>query len=107
MTRIEIVIDDLVLEGFAPHQRHQIADAIERELSTLGGDVQQALRQAAGVSASSDSVRAADVHVSAQRQAGARDHMGAVGASSTAIGAGVGRSLVQAIVNSGQGVSRG
>jgi hypothetical protein len=33
--RIEVTIDELVLHGFDPRQRHAIADAVERELSRL------------------------------------------------------------------------
>lgn len=34
MMRLELTIDDLVLVGFDPRDRHRIADAIERELAT-------------------------------------------------------------------------
>ncbi len=107
MTRIEIVIDDLVLVGFAAHQRHQIADAIERELSTLSGDAQQALRLAVGRGSSTDAVRAADVGASTGRQTTAHRPVDGDGASSHVIGAGVGQSLVQAIVSNGWGASHG
>lgn len=32
MTRVEFVIDELVLIGFDPHDRHRIADGVERAL---------------------------------------------------------------------------
>ena len=32
--RIEFVIDELVLDGFDPRDRHRIADALERELAS-------------------------------------------------------------------------
>jgi hypothetical protein len=33
--KIELVIDELVLHGFDPRQRHAIADAVEDELTRL------------------------------------------------------------------------
>jgi hypothetical protein len=33
MMRVELTIDELVLEGFDPRDRHRIVDAIQRELS--------------------------------------------------------------------------
>jgi hypothetical protein len=33
--RIDLTIDDLVLDGFDPRDRTRIADAVERELSCL------------------------------------------------------------------------
>jgi hypothetical protein len=33
--RLELTIDDLVLDGFDPRYRHRIADAVERELTGL------------------------------------------------------------------------
>lgn len=35
--RIELVIDELVLHGFDPRQRHAIGDAVARELTQLVG----------------------------------------------------------------------
>lgn len=32
---IHVHIDELMLDGFDPHQRHAIADALERELAAL------------------------------------------------------------------------
>lgn len=34
---IELVIDELVLHGFDPRQRHAIGDAVVRELTRLAG----------------------------------------------------------------------
>jgi hypothetical protein len=36
VTRLEIVIDELVLHGFAPGDRHAIGEALEGELLRLG-----------------------------------------------------------------------
>ena len=39
-SEIELHIEELILDGFAPAERYQVADAIERELTrlvTLGG----------------------------------------------------------------------
>jgi len=35
--KIELVIDELVLHGFDPRQRHAIGDAVSRELTRLAG----------------------------------------------------------------------
>ena len=35
MNRIEIVIDELVLEGFAPSDKYRIGEAVTRELERL------------------------------------------------------------------------
>ena len=36
--RMELVIDELVLHGFDPRQRHAIGDAVEAELARLLGE---------------------------------------------------------------------
>lgn len=33
--RVDIVIDELVLHGFAPGDRHAVAEALQRELAAL------------------------------------------------------------------------
>jgi hypothetical protein len=33
--RLELTIDDLVLDGFDPHDRQLVADAVERELTAM------------------------------------------------------------------------
>ena len=38
MKRIEVNIDELVLHGFAPRDRHRIKAAVERELGRLLGE---------------------------------------------------------------------
>ena len=39
MTRLELSIDELVLVGIAPADRHRLADEIERELTRIAVDV--------------------------------------------------------------------
>lgn len=38
MTRVDLRIDELVLDGVAARDRHRVADAIERELARLIAD---------------------------------------------------------------------
>ncbi len=99
MTRIEFVIDELVLVGFAPGDRHRIADAVARELATLGTDAQHALRHAAMSGGLTSTLRAPDVSV------GGALHHGVP--SGDAIGTGVGRAIASAIANTGGGASHG
>jgi hypothetical protein len=39
VTRLELSIDELVLVGIAPADRHRLADEIERELTRIAVDV--------------------------------------------------------------------
>jgi hypothetical protein len=39
MTRLELSIEELVLFGFAPAERHRLADEIERELSRIAVEI--------------------------------------------------------------------
>jgi hypothetical protein len=50
--RIEFVIDELVLDGFDPRDRHRIGDAIESRLAALvsPGDVGDLVARAASLS---------------------------------------------------------
>lgn len=93
MTRIEFVIDELVLIGFAPGDRHRIADAIARELATLGADAQHAVRHAAMSGGSTSALRAPDVAIGRSLHGGAP--------CGDAIGTGVGRSIASVIANTG------
>lgn len=99
MTRIEFVIDELVLVGFSPGDRHRIADAVARELATLGADAQHALRQAVMSGGSASALRAPDVSMS-------HTHPGDA-PSGHAIGTGVGRAIASAIANTGGDAARG
>lgn len=95
MTRIEFVIDELVLIGFAPGDRHRIADAVANELATLGADAQLAVRDAALSGSIRPALRAPDVSMVGSPHGGAP--------TSDSIGSGVGRSITQAIAGSGGG----
>ncbi len=101
MTRIEFVIDELVLHGVEPHRRHLVADAVQRELSRLavrdvmsqlgvsaahggaqgahGTDVSGAVRLASTIAAPplSNSIRAAVTRAVASVASGAPGTAGA------------------------------
>ncbi len=85
--RIEFVIDELVLIGFDPRDRHRIADAVETHLAAQATAVSatQLAQRAHGAGAT---LRAPDIKLSA------RD--GRVDAN--ALGKGVSRSVVDAVV---------
>ena len=99
MTRIEFVIDELVLVGFATGDRHRIADAVARELATLGADAQHFVRHAVMSGGSTSALRAPDVPVGRSLHGGAP--------TGDAIGTGVGRAIAAAIANTGGDASRG
>jgi hypothetical protein len=62
MTRIDVVIDELVLVGFDPRDRHRLADAVQLELERgLAGADLDTLRAADGWSAPAP----IDVHATA------------------------------------------
>lgn len=88
--RVEFVVDDLVLIGFDPRERHRIADAIERELAIQLNEA-QAKNVAAGAELAhgESTLRAADVRLSATSN------------SANAVGRAVSRSIVSAVVNGG------
>jgi hypothetical protein len=100
--RIEFVIDELVLIGFEPRDRHRIADAVERQLASQSADAFPAMRAAAsgrsGAGWSTRTLRAPDVRVP-------RAHSGAPsnGVSPDAIGAGGGQSIVEALTRDDRG----
>lgn len=83
--RIEFVIDELVLVGFDPRDRHRIADAVARslEMRATAADVLPLLR-AGGVS---PVVRGADVVFPRS----------AAGVPSSAVGTGVGESILKGL----------
>ncbi|HKE00778.1 MAG TPA: hypothetical protein VKE69_07205 [Planctomycetota bacterium] len=87
MTHVEIVIDEFVLEGFDPHDRHRIADAVERGLAES-----IALSGASRLSGARDlaELRAPDV-----RLPGGADRL-----SPSALGGGIARSLGSAVAGS-------
>jgi hypothetical protein len=80
--RIELVIDELVLHGFEPAQRHGVADAMQLELARLLTVQPDAFRDATSLEMSH--VSGASVSVDA-------------GARPAQIGAGVARSLAATI----------
>jgi hypothetical protein len=85
MTRVELVIDELVLTGFDPRDRHRIADALERELGThLTGPALERIVRAAGTRDKETTLRAPDVTLKAPHRP-------------NAIAASVSRSVVGAI----------
>jgi hypothetical protein len=62
MTRLEIVIDELVVRGLRPHEARVAAEALEARLAALAGEGEEALtaraesfRRAAAVDAPADS----------------------------------------------------
>jgi hypothetical protein len=61
MTRVELVIDELVLHGFEPCQRHAIADAMVAQLQTLSPAQLRVLIAAHRDSQSTPVLRAPDV----------------------------------------------
>ena len=65
---IELHVEELVLEGFAPSERHAVADAFERELTRLLAE--HGLPSDAGANAESPSVDAGSVRLAP----GARPH---------------------------------
>jgi len=80
--RIELVIDEIVLHGFDPRQRHAIGDAIQQHLSQLALDRSQAL----GALTSRDVVHS---------DAGVISTL--AGASPAAAGAGIARAVIGAL----------
>ena len=88
--RVEFVVDELVLIGFDPRERHRIADAIERELV-----VQLNQAHAADIAAGAELANhESTLHASDVRLSPAAN-------SASAIGRGVSRSIVSAVVNGG------
>ena len=59
--RIELHIEELVLHGFAPGDRHAIGDAVERELTRLFAE--QGLASSAMASGERAHVNAGEFHV--------------------------------------------
>jgi len=92
--RIEFVIDELVLIGFDPRDRHRIADAVETQLAAQSAGV-SATQLVHRAHAAGAMLRAPDIKLSA------RD--GRVDAQ--ALGKGVSRSVVNAVVG-GESVVR-
>jgi hypothetical protein len=87
--RVDLSIDELVLVGFDPLDRHRIADAMERELAArLTAEQAFALATAGG---SLDRIRAADVRVTS-----------GAGLGAAAIWNGIGRSVADAIGGPGR-----
>ena len=89
MTRIEIVIDELVLSGFARCDRLAVADAVQQHLAeriragAVKGGLEPLIRS---------EMRAADVAVPPGRDAGFADRLGA----------GIAGSLVNALSTGGR-----
>ncbi len=65
--RIELHIDELVLHGFAPSDRHAIGDAVQHELARLLAE--QGLAPSGLVSRERAHVNAGDFHVSSESKA--------------------------------------
>ncbi|MEP6762794.1 MAG: hypothetical protein ABJB66_00720 [Gemmatimonadaceae bacterium] len=88
--RVEFIVDELVLIGFDPRERHRITDAIERELVAQLKQVQGANVAASAYQIDGEStVRAPDVRLNATVN------------SPNAIARGVSRSIVGAVVARG------
>ena len=93
--RVEFVIDELVLIGFDPRDRHRIADAVEGQLAAHAAGV-SAARIAERAHDPGATLRAPDIKLSA------RD--GRVDAN--ALAKGVSRSVVNAVVGSESAVRK-
>lgn len=65
--RIELHIEELVLHGFAPGDRHAIGDAVEHELTRLFAE--QSLASSSIVSHERAHIDAGDVHVAPESMA--------------------------------------
>ncbi|MEP6781471.1 MAG: hypothetical protein ABJC26_16355 [Gemmatimonadaceae bacterium] len=88
--RVEFVVDELVLIGFDPRERHRLADAIERELvAQLNQAHASDIAAGAELANHESTLHASDVRLSATAN------------SANAIGRGVSRSIVSAIVGGG------
>jgi hypothetical protein len=92
MTRIEFVIDDLVLVGFDPRDRHRIGDAVQRELSSLSATAQHALRTSLATGTLMPVLRAPDVQLSRPHDPDASGRL-----SGDAIGTGIAQSILNAM----------
>ena len=89
MTRIEFVIDELVLIGFAERDRHRIAAAVEEALTNLSGEARRAVTGAV----------TGDMQVATLRAPVVRPAERIARTASDAVGAGVGESIVRALVH--------
>ena len=89
--RVEFVVDELVLIGFDPRERHRITDALERELA-LQLNQAQGLNFAANANQTDreSSVRAPDVRLNAGPN------------SPNTIARGISRSIVSAVISGGE-----
>jgi len=84
--RIEFVIDELVLIGFDPRDRHRIADAVEAQLAAQARDVSPS-RFTEHAHQTRTTLRGPDVKLSVSRDR----------PDANAIGGGVSRSIVSAM----------
>jgi len=98
---IQFHIEELVLHGFSPGDRHRIADALERQLTIQAASASDTMRaELLG--------RAGERHVTpVLRAAECRPARTASGISPDAIAAGVSQSIVSALAGDARGTGHG